>query len=94
MRWLSPVSRSTVSPQTALHVAGLPFAPRHAFAKGGRSLTYPGIEETNGGLVVFGGGLPLYYDGKLIGAIGVSGGTVPQDEEVAAAGVAGLPAPL
>lgn len=46
-----------------------------------------GIEETNGGLVVFGGGLPLYKDGFLIGAIGVSGGTVEQDVEVAQAGV-------
>lgn len=46
-----------------------------------------GIEETNGGLVVFGGGLPLYSNGFLIGAIGVSGGSVPQDIEVAQAGV-------
>ena len=46
-----------------------------------------GIEETNGGLVVFGGGLPLYKDDYLLGAIGVSGGTVPQDVEVAQAGV-------
>ncbi|GAB7354983.1 hypothetical protein MBLNU459_g5595t1 [Dothideomycetes sp. NU459] len=46
-----------------------------------------GIEETNGGLVVFGGGLPLYKNGFLIGAIGVSGGTVAQDIEVAQAGV-------
>lgn len=45
-----------------------------------------GIQETNGGLVVFGGGLPLYYNGFLIGGIGVSGGTVEQDIEVAIAG--------
>ncbi|KAK4554161.1 hypothetical protein LTR86_008688 [Recurvomyces mirabilis] len=39
-----------------------------------------GIEETNSGLVVFGGGQPIYdYDGYFIGAIGVSGGTVAQD---------------
>ncbi|THY80000.1 DUF336-domain-containing protein [Aureobasidium pullulans] len=46
-----------------------------------------GIEETNGGIVVFGGGLPLVKDGFLVGAIGVSGGTVAQDVEVAQAGV-------
>ena len=50
-----------------------------------------GIEETNGGLVVFGGGFPLYQGGYLVGAIGVSGGTVPQDEEVATAGLVALP---
>jgi len=53
---------------------------------------FAGIEETNGGLVVFGGGLPLYEDGFLIGGVGVSGGTVPQDVEVAQAGVNGLAA--
>ncbi|KAF3048246.1 hypothetical protein E8E12_011471 [Didymella heteroderae] len=39
---------------------------------------------------VFGGGLPIYYKGKLIGGVGVSGGTVPQDVEVATAALAGI----
>jgi len=34
------------------------------------------------------GGLPLMVGGKLVGAIGVSGGTAPQDGVVAAAGAA------
>jgi len=46
-----------------------------------------GIEETNGGLVVFGGGLPIFVDGFFIGAIGVSGGSSDQDVTVATAGV-------
>ena len=47
-----------------------------------------GIESTNGGLVTFAGGIPLKSEeGKLIGSIGVSGGTVDQDYEVAQAGV-------
>ncbi len=46
-----------------------------------------GIEETNGVLVVFGGGLPIFVDSFFIGAIGVSGGTVDQDVQVATAGV-------
>ena len=38
------------------------------------------IQETNGGLVVFGGGQPIIDpDGYFIGAVGVSGGTVQQD---------------
>jgi uncharacterized protein GlcG (DUF336 family) len=46
-----------------------------------------GIHATNeGGLVIFGGGIPLRKGDKLVGAIGVSGGAVPQDIEVAEAG--------
>lgn len=48
-----------------------------------------GIHVTNGGkTIIFGGGIPLQRGTKIIGAIGVSGGTVPQDIEVAEAGVA------
>ena len=50
-----------------------------------------GIEESNGGLVTFGGGFPLHNaDGKLIGSIGVSGSSVANDEIVAKAGVDAL----
>ena len=34
--------------------------------------------------------LKIYYGGRLIGGVGVSGGTVPQDIEVALAGLAGI----
>jgi uncharacterized protein GlcG (DUF336 family) len=52
-----------------------------------------GLESTNGGLVTFAGGIPLKAtDGRLIGAIGVSGGQVAQDFEIAAAGAAALQA--
>lgn len=48
------------------------------------------IEQTNGGTVVFGGGLPIYdNDGYFIGAVGVSGGTVSEDIDVAKAAVEG-----
>ena len=45
------------------------------------------IEHSNGGLISFPGGV-LVKDGsgKIIGAIGVSGGAVEQDHEVAVAG--------
>lgn len=55
-------------------------------------LTQPGgiiynIELTNNGLVSFPGGIPIKNkDGKIIGAIGVSGGTIEQDREIATAG--------
>jgi uncharacterized protein GlcG (DUF336 family) len=51
----------------------------------------PGLELTNGGLVVFAGGVPLTSkDGTVIGAVGISGGTPSQDGEVASAAAASL----
>ncbi|MCL4128698.1 UNVERIFIED_CONTAM: hypothetical protein GTU68_062217 [Idotea baltica] len=45
------------------------------------------IELSNDGLVTFPGGVPLKNkEGKIIGAIGVSGGTIEQDHEIATAG--------
>lgn len=38
--------------------------------------------------MVFAGGLPLERGGKVVGAIGVSGGSGEQDESVAEAGAA------
>lgn len=50
-----------------------------------------GIEVTNKGLVIFAGGVPLVdKHNAIIGAIGVSGGTVDEDESVAMAGAAAL----
>ena len=46
----------------------------------------PGLQLTNGGLATFGGGIPLRSgNGEVIGALGVSGGTVSQDVEIAQA---------
>ena len=48
-----------------------------------------GIENSNGGLITFSGGVPIRMpDGTVIGAIGVSGSTVENDRAVALAGVA------
>jgi uncharacterized protein GlcG (DUF336 family) len=49
------------------------------------------IEHSNGGLISFPGGLPIKNaEGKVIGAIGVSGSTVEDDHAVAEAGVAAV----
>lgn len=59
------------------------------FCKPGASS--PGLEQTNGGLVVFAGGIPLRdTTGQLIGAVGVSGGSVGQDHQVAVAAASAL----
>ncbi len=56
-----------------------PGAPAHA------------LELTNGGLAPFAGGIPLVdAGGTMIGAVGVSGGAVPQDLEIAQAAAAAL----
>lgn len=48
-----------------------------------------GIHASNGGRVmIFAGGIPLKRDGKVVGAIGVSGGSGEQDHAVAEAGSA------
>jgi len=48
-----------------------------------------GINASNQGqLIIFAGGIPLENGGEIAGAIGVSGGSVEQDQEVAEAGVA------
>lgn len=48
-----------------------------------------GIHASNQGrLIVFAGGIPLQANGTVIGAIGVSGGSVEQDHDVAEAGAA------
>ena len=44
------------------------------------------------GVLPLEGGVPLVADGKVIGAIGVSGGSAPQDGQVAAAGAGALAA--
>jgi uncharacterized protein GlcG (DUF336 family) len=48
-----------------------------------------GINTTNDGrVVIFGGGVPLKKGDDIAGAVGVSTGTVEQDQEVAEAGAA------
>jgi glc operon protein GlcG len=42
------------------------------------------------GVVALQGGLPIMVDGRVIGAVGVSGVPSQQDEEVAAAGIAAI----
>lgn len=52
----------------------------------------PTLELSNGLLAPFAGGIPLRSDREVLGAIGVSGGAVSQDADVARAGAAALPA--
>jgi uncharacterized protein GlcG (DUF336 family) len=50
-----------------------------------------GIHTTNHGrVVIFAGGVPLKRDGKVVGAVGVSGGFSEQDQAVAETGAGAL----
>jgi glc operon protein GlcG len=42
------------------------------------------------GLIALQGGLPITVNGKVIGAVGVSGATSAQDEQVAATAIAAV----
>ena len=50
-----------------------------------------GLQNNLGGrMVIFPGGIPIWRDGILIGAVGASGGAVEQDHECSVAGAAAL----
>lgn len=83
--WLASVS---ISRNKAYTSAALDM-PTHELAEAsepGNSL-YGLDTRDEGRMVVFGGGYPLEKNGKVVGAIGVSGGAVSQDRDVAEAGV-------
>ena len=53
-----------------------------------------GIPSLANGIQIFPGSVPLYKNGRLVGAIGVSGDGVDQDDLISAMGSAGFEAPL
>ena len=83
--WLASVSISRNKAYTAAALE----TPTHELAEPsepGNSLY--GLQTTDEGrIVIFGGGYPLERDGETVGTIGVSGGAVSQDRDVAEAGV-------
>ncbi|MGB1092056.1 MAG: GlcG/HbpS family heme-binding protein [Oceanobacter sp.] len=54
-----------------------------AFGETVRARPLTGIENTNGSLALFKGGVPIVLDGQVVGALGIAGGTAVQDLEVA-----------
>lgn len=54
---------------------------------------FPGNPNLPNGITIFPGGFPLYRDGVLVGAIGISGDGVDQDDIIAASGASVFPAP-
>jgi uncharacterized protein GlcG (DUF336 family) len=90
--WLGSIDIATTKARTARYF-DMPTEELGKLSQPGGPLY--GIEVSNGGLITFPGGLPLHAaDGKVIGAIGVSGSTVENDRAVAAAGVAAVEQPV
>jgi len=56
------------------------FNPQFLAPPGGQG---GGQNQIAGGLIFFGGGLPLYRNGKIVGGLGVSGDTSCADHEIA-----------
>ena len=93
--WLGSLDIAQGKAYTAVAFSGptedqaLPTADLAELAPPGKPLY--GIESTNKGrLVVFGGGIPVYENGQLTGAIGVSGSTVDDDVKFAELAVKAL----
>lgn len=61
--------------------AANPFEPGYLAAPG--ALGDAGKKKITGGMIFFGGGVPLYKNGKVIGGLGISGDTASCDHEIA-----------
>lgn len=69
--------------------------PTHAlwdFVKGDPPLLHGLVNYPR--IIVFGGGYPIIEDGKVIGAVGISGGHYSDDMEVARAALQAIGAPV
>src|SRR5882762_5808461 len=57
-----------------------PYSPAFLAPTGGQD---GGKNQIAGGMIFFGGGVPLYQSGKIIGGLGISGDTSCTDHEIA-----------
>ncbi|WP_428033333.1 GlcG/HbpS family heme-binding protein [Amphritea sp.] len=62
-------------------------APTEALGQLVRQQQLDSFEQTNGGLILFAGGEPVFHQGKLIGGIGISGGSAAEDKMIALAAI-------
>lgn len=87
----APVMSATIAQDKAYTVAAFAGLPTHQWYDMIKDdpPVLTGIVKTDR-LIVFGGGVPVMADGKLAGAVGVSGGSAEQDRAVAEAGAASV----
>ena len=83
--WVGSIDIAIKKAKTAVFF-GMPTGEIGKLSQPGKSLF--GIEHSNEGLITFPGGLPIVdEEGVLVGAIGVSGSSVENDNQVAEAGL-------
>jgi uncharacterized protein GlcG (DUF336 family) len=83
--WVGSIDIAIKKAKTAVFF-GMPTGEIGKLSQPGKSLY--GIEHSNEGLITFPGGLPIVdEEGVLVGAIGVSGSSVENDQKVAEAGL-------
>ena len=88
--WLGSIDISIKKAKTA-RFFDMPTGDIGKLSQPGQSLY--AIEHSNGGLITFPGGVPLKNaSGDIVGGVGVSGGSVKQDHDVASAGAKALKA--
>lgn len=86
--WVGSIDIAVKKARTAVFF-GMPTGEIGKLSQPGGSLY--GIEHSNGGLITFPGGVPIVdQQGVMVGAVGVSGSTVENDDAVARAGVAAV----
>ncbi len=78
------VRLETVGQQVQKSLPLLPLLPPSAAASADRFVTGPPNTNLPNGITVFPGGFPLYRNGQLIGAVGISGDGVDQDDLIGA----------
>jgi len=82
--WLGSIGIAQSKAYTA-RAFDMPTRDLAAMAQPGEPLF--GIEGSNQSVIIFAGGIPLTDNEKVVGAVGVSGGTPDQDHEVCEAAV-------
>ena len=86
--WIGSIAIAQAKAYTA-RAFDMPTADLQPMVQPGQPLY--GIETSDPGrIIAFPGGIPITISGTIVGAIGVSGGLVDQDQQVAEAGLAAL----
>ncbi|AJD51450.1 MULTISPECIES: heme-binding protein [Thalassospira] len=82
------VTSTTIAQDKAFTAAGARKATHEYAAAAQPGMPAFGIDsEVGGRLSIVAGGLPVSVDGDVVGGIGVSSGTPPQDQDCAQAGI-------
>jgi len=81
--WRTP----TISRGKAVAAACFGLSTKELESKAGSPIFQAFTVSENGMFIMGQGALPVYQDGELIGAVGASGGTPVEDEEVVAYGI-------